>query len=44
MNYKKSYQKRLIQRDANEKGLDVSRYIICQRWSDTTVTSTENGR
>ena len=40
MNSKTSYQKRLILPDTNERGLDVSRCIICQR----TAISTENGR
>ena len=40
----KNYQKRLVLQDTNEKGFDVSRCIICQHQSDTTVTSIENGR
>ena len=43
-NSKNKYQKRLVLRDTNEKSFDVSRCIICQHQSDTTVTSTENGR
>ena len=41
MNLKKSYQKRLILRDTNGKGFDVSRFTFSLRQSDTTVTSTE---
>ena len=41
---KKCYQKRLMLRDTNEKDFDVSRFAIFLSQSDTTVTSTENGR
>ena len=41
MNLKKSYQKRLILRDTNGKGFDISRFTFSLRQSDTTVTSTE---
>ena len=34
----------MIIRDTNEKSFDVSKCVICQRQSDTTVISTENGR
>ena len=45
MNSKKKYEKRLTIRGMNEKSFDVSKcIIICQCQSDTTVTSTENGR
>ena len=44
MNSTKNYQKRLIIQDTNEKSFDVSKCIISQRQSETTVTSTENGR
>ena len=44
MNSKTSCQKGLILHDINEKGFDVSRCTISLCQSDTTVTSTENGR
>ena len=44
MNSKKSYQQRLILRDTNQKGLNVSRFTISLRQSDNTVISTEGWR
>ena len=41
MNSKKKLLKRLILRDTNEKGFDVSRFTISLRQWHTTVTSTE---
>ena len=44
MNSKKGYQKRLLLRGTNEKDFDALRFTFSLRQSDTTVTSTENGR
>ena len=44
MNSIKSYQKRLVLRDTNEKGFDIWRFTISLHQSNITVTSIENGR
>ena len=43
MNSEKGYQKKVNTTRHKRKKIDVSRCIICQCQSDTTVTSTKNG-